>query len=277
MTARAWYAAILSDGPLPLRLGTITDDGTTVVYEYEVEQWGSTRIPPQAGAAAYERGASGVWSRRESMTTSTPRRARRGSGSRSNPENPVRSRPCGQSAKARGGGELVPRVLIAQPADWHSTARLPAMFARAGITCDLIDPGNTSAAASSRLRKRITCSDGVDALAEEVLRRAGDYRRVVICNEQLIRAVMRIGGKDAGRALAGSRAGLRAACNKTLFSPVARAGGLRVPDFEIAESPQEAAQAAARLGGRVVVEGALGGGGVLSQGRRLPRRRRDRS
>jgi hypothetical protein len=56
---RAWYGAILSDGSLPLRLGTITDDGTTVVYEYEAEQWGSTRIPPQAGAAAYERGASG--------------------------------------------------------------------------------------------------------------------------------------------------------------------------------------------------------------------------
>lgn len=56
---RAWYQTILSDGPLPLRLGTITDDGVTVVYEYEVEQWGSTRIPPQAGAAAYERGASG--------------------------------------------------------------------------------------------------------------------------------------------------------------------------------------------------------------------------
>jgi len=55
----AWYAAVLSDGQLPLKLGTITDDGTTVVYEYEVEQWGSTRIPPQAGAAAYERGPSG--------------------------------------------------------------------------------------------------------------------------------------------------------------------------------------------------------------------------
>ena len=56
---RAWYAAILSDGPLPLRLGTITDDGTTVVFEFEVERWGSTALPPQCGAAAYERGASG--------------------------------------------------------------------------------------------------------------------------------------------------------------------------------------------------------------------------
>ncbi len=55
----AWYLAILAEGPIPLKLGTITDDGTTLVYEYEVERWGQDRIPPQAGAAAYERGASG--------------------------------------------------------------------------------------------------------------------------------------------------------------------------------------------------------------------------
>jgi hypothetical protein len=55
----AWYRAVLSDGPIPLKLGTITDDGTTLVYEYEVESWGNQRIPPQAGAAAYERGPSG--------------------------------------------------------------------------------------------------------------------------------------------------------------------------------------------------------------------------
>jgi hypothetical protein len=54
-----WYRTILADGPIPLKLGTITDDGTSIVYEYEVEQWGSQRIPPQAGAAVYERGPSG--------------------------------------------------------------------------------------------------------------------------------------------------------------------------------------------------------------------------
>jgi hypothetical protein len=60
-----WYRMILSDGPLPLKLGTITDDGETVIFEYEVEQWGSTAIPPQAGAAAYQRGPGGklVWAR----------------------------------------------------------------------------------------------------------------------------------------------------------------------------------------------------------------------
>lgn len=54
-----WYKSILSDGPLPLRLGNVFDDGDTVVYEYEVEQWGSQRLTPQAGAAAYKRGAQG--------------------------------------------------------------------------------------------------------------------------------------------------------------------------------------------------------------------------
>jgi hypothetical protein len=61
----AWYRTVLSQGTLPLRLGTITDDGETVVYEYMVERWGSDAIPQQVGAAAYQRGASGklAWAR----------------------------------------------------------------------------------------------------------------------------------------------------------------------------------------------------------------------
>jgi hypothetical protein len=55
----AWYRQILADGGIKLHLGTITDDGRTVVYEYLVDQWGSEHLTPQAGAAAYERGAGG--------------------------------------------------------------------------------------------------------------------------------------------------------------------------------------------------------------------------
>jgi len=55
----AWYRTILSQGGIPLQLGTITDDGVTLVYEYCVDQWGTELISPQAGAAAYTRGASG--------------------------------------------------------------------------------------------------------------------------------------------------------------------------------------------------------------------------
>ena len=54
-----WYETVLADGDLPLHLGTITDDGETVVYEYMVEQWGSTPIPQQSGAAAYTRSPVG--------------------------------------------------------------------------------------------------------------------------------------------------------------------------------------------------------------------------
>jgi hypothetical protein len=55
----AWYRAILSQGPIILHLGTITDDGETVVYEYMADRWGAEPMTPQAGAAAYQRGPSG--------------------------------------------------------------------------------------------------------------------------------------------------------------------------------------------------------------------------
>ena len=53
-----WYRDVLSLGPIVLHLGTITDDGETVVYEYMADFWGGP-MPAQAGAAAYQRGASG--------------------------------------------------------------------------------------------------------------------------------------------------------------------------------------------------------------------------
>jgi hypothetical protein len=55
----AWYARILADGGIKLHLGSITDDGETVVFEFLVDKWGSERLTPQAGAAAYTRGPSG--------------------------------------------------------------------------------------------------------------------------------------------------------------------------------------------------------------------------
>jgi hypothetical protein len=65
-SARAeWYRLILSQGPIVLHLATITDDGETVVYEYMADRWGSEPMTPQAGAASYQRGASGkiAWAR----------------------------------------------------------------------------------------------------------------------------------------------------------------------------------------------------------------------
>jgi hypothetical protein len=55
----AWYAKILADGGIRLHLGSIIDDGETVVFEFLADQWGSEKLTPQAGAAAYTRGPSG--------------------------------------------------------------------------------------------------------------------------------------------------------------------------------------------------------------------------
>ena len=46
-------------GGIPLRFCTVTDDGTACAIEYACDRWGRDAIPPQAGVAVYERGASG--------------------------------------------------------------------------------------------------------------------------------------------------------------------------------------------------------------------------
>jgi biotin carboxylase len=154
-----------------------------------------------------------------------------------------------------------PRVLLAQTTDWISISRIPAMLTRVGIDCDLVDGGGTAVSASCHIRNRTAIPGDAEGIAREVLRVGDAYDRVVMCNERLIHDVMSLGGEGANRILPGDRAGQRAMCNKTLFSPTARAGGLRVADYEITASAEQAEQAAARLGGRVVVKGRWGVGG----------------
>jgi glutathione synthase/RimK-type ligase-like ATP-grasp enzyme len=154
----------------------------------------------------------------------------------------------------------MPRVLIASPVDWLSTSRLPAMFARAGIDCDLLDGGGTAAASSSRLHGKFVVAGGVGPVVREAVRIAERYDRVMLSTEETIRAALRLGG-GAGSVLRGSYDGLAAACDKTRFSLVAQAGGLRVSEFAVADSAEEATSAARRIGGRVVVKGKWGVGG----------------
>ena len=70
-----WYRQILKDGGIKLHLGSITDDGETVVFEFLVDQWGSERLTPQAGAAAYTRGPSGKLSSARIYDDVTPPKA----------------------------------------------------------------------------------------------------------------------------------------------------------------------------------------------------------
>jgi hypothetical protein len=57
---RAFYEQSFSNGGgIPLEHCTVIDDGRACALEYNVVRWGRTPLPPQAGVAAYVRGASG--------------------------------------------------------------------------------------------------------------------------------------------------------------------------------------------------------------------------
>jgi hypothetical protein len=57
---RAFYEESFSNGGgIPLEHCTVIDDGRACALEYNVVRWGTTRLPPQAGFAAYVRSDSG--------------------------------------------------------------------------------------------------------------------------------------------------------------------------------------------------------------------------
>ena len=57
---RALYGGFFSNGGgIRVEQCAITDDGRACALEYNLVAWGRTALPPQAGLAVYERGASG--------------------------------------------------------------------------------------------------------------------------------------------------------------------------------------------------------------------------
>jgi hypothetical protein len=58
---RHFYGRLFANGGgIPLQHCSVTDDGVHCAVEYIVTDWGCTTLPPQAGVAVYERGASGL-------------------------------------------------------------------------------------------------------------------------------------------------------------------------------------------------------------------------
>ena len=58
---RELYASFFANGGgIPLEHGNVVDDGVACAVEYTVVRWGRTDLPPQAGVAVYQRGASGL-------------------------------------------------------------------------------------------------------------------------------------------------------------------------------------------------------------------------
>jgi len=57
---RSFYELMFSNGGgIPLERCAVIDDGRSCALEYNVVQWGKTKLPPQAGVAVYVRGQNG--------------------------------------------------------------------------------------------------------------------------------------------------------------------------------------------------------------------------
>jgi hypothetical protein len=57
---RSFYELMFSNGGgIPLEHCAVIDDGRSCALEYNVVQWGKTKLPPEAGVAVYVRGQSG--------------------------------------------------------------------------------------------------------------------------------------------------------------------------------------------------------------------------
>lgn len=56
-----FYKGVFSaGGGVPLKLCTVTEDGTRSAFEYICDRWGDTDLPPQPGLAVCTRGADGL-------------------------------------------------------------------------------------------------------------------------------------------------------------------------------------------------------------------------
>lgn len=55
-----FYERLLTHGGIELETCAVVDDGRACALEYNLVQWGTTRLPPQAGVAVFVRGPSGL-------------------------------------------------------------------------------------------------------------------------------------------------------------------------------------------------------------------------
>ena len=56
---KEFYDAALAEGGISLKHCTATFDGTRFIVEFICDEWGKTKLPPQAGMAVYEMGKTG--------------------------------------------------------------------------------------------------------------------------------------------------------------------------------------------------------------------------
>lgn len=55
---KKYYTSVLSQGKIPLKICTVTVDGSYVVLEYIFDEWGAESVAPQAGLMGFKLGKS---------------------------------------------------------------------------------------------------------------------------------------------------------------------------------------------------------------------------
>ena len=158
------------------------------------------------------------------------------------------------------------RLLLASTNKWASIARLPSTFGPSGFEVHALVKGDSPLAASSWLTSRTVVKGSIENLVARLLDMAGDYDRVIACDENVLLALLSSADTRVDALLPAPRDAMRALMDKTLFPDAARAGGVRVPRSCVAARADEVAEAVRDLGTPVVIKGTVGVGGFAVRG-----------
>ncbi|MDZ4179226.1 MAG: hypothetical protein U1E29_08350 [Coriobacteriia bacterium] len=150
------------------------------------------------------------------------------------------------------------RILLASSRNWICTARLPSTFAAAGFTVDLLGRPDTMASCSRHVASNIPVAGPASEFAAALLEVAPRYDRVIVCDEMLLRALLRSYHPDAATLLPAASSVLERLLDKTRFPALARACGITVAPSVVASNPGELADAVAGRRGRIVLKGRHG-------------------
>jgi hypothetical protein len=172
----------------------------------------------------------------------------------------------------------IPALLVTCEAEWLAPIRMPAALHRAGFEVTLLAPPGALAAhsrhvAQSRLLpENATAQEWLFALVAAV--EATVPTILLPGDEMSLRLMQEIACRpppgpqpDAVKDLSalivrslGAPQFYEAGVDKALLQPLVEAAGIRIPEFRLPRSPEEAAQAARELGSHVVVKPSDGTG-----------------
>lgn len=150
-------------------------------------------------------------------------------------------------------------------ADWWGLARVPRALARAGCSVTSFSPRGQLIASSRFVSRRVFGPDDLEAFADALAEHleGASYDHVVLGDEPVLqRAAAAPAGSALRRALPVGEDLADTLAAKDAFLALAASAGVPIPRWESAIGPDQARQAAERLGGDVFVKTPRSWGGI---------------